>query len=261
MIIKETSLAKIQLLDEREPDAARLGLTMQVRLALVLTENGIKVGELQDYPMRVNPDLLLVDCCREVATQLAVGGFPAVPRAIQDRLEALKRVYEAPLGKAQWRVTSTREIIRRLRAQASTAEIINAITLAQTQLTQAETALALLRAPCPAETHKETRLSLMTVLPDGSIELRLRKCVCEGGRLVSLPQYHRVVLHPGLNHTATLAMINGQLPKLNDEFGSCPPLPQLDIDRIAAVCASEHTLDRVTTWRLSQIRPSGGSPR
>lgn len=251
MITKETSLAKIHILDEREPDCARLNLTIQVRLALNLMENGVKVGELQDYPVQMNPDTALVDAFRDASTQLATASFPAVPQDIQTRASALQQRHETPLGLAQWRVTSSQEIVRRLQERAQHENIAAILALAETQLVTARTALSALRPAGQPAIHKETRLSLMTVLSDGTVEVRLRLCVCEGELVVSPAQYHRVVLPPGSDRINVIAAVNNNLTKLDDHFGPMPMLPQQDIDRVEAICGVEHTPARIAAWRAA----------
>ena len=198
MITKEVSLAKVHILDEREPDAVRLGLNMQVQLRLTFVNDvGAIVGELNDYPVRHHPDITRESCFAEATRIIGEQGFPAVPQSIYDRMRPLCEAdHPNLLTTARWKLVSTKAAIEHLlRAQPSDA-VRTALEAAYRQLALAKQAVADLGdVPVPGLVQ-ESRMSLLTVLQDGQIQVRIRKCICQDGELISPPQYHRTVLAP-----------------------------------------------------------------
>lgn len=245
VITKEAHFGRIQILDEQEPDAGRLGLNMRVALGIYLVENGVKIGQLEDYPMCLNPDSDLTAVCAEVNGILEGAGCFPIPDDVVSRVSNLRSAATTELTQARWKVTSSREVLRRLQVHSDADDLLQ-IALAQFATTQAE--LVVLEDATPVGIYKETRLSLMTILTNGTVEIRLRKCVCEDGELISPTKYHRFVLHPGSNRAATIAVVNTHLPTLNDDFGPSPPMSQADMDRIEQICAVEHTAAVITAY-------------
>lgn len=235
MVTKQTTLARIQVLDEREPDAARLLQTKQIRLALQLMDGIVKVGELNEYPVCFCPDDDLNQCCLDADAILTEQGFPGVPADARDRTTNIIAADHTPLVKARWRVTSTKEILRRLRANGGNREIEEQ---AERQLTTALQQVSDLGGVPQRGLFQETRFSLMSVRPDGQLEVRLRKCVLEDGELISPPQYHRTVLAPTGKAMTQMDMVNEHLPKLQEPY---PPLAQSDMDRIERIVRVEHS--------------------
>ena len=229
MIEKEVRLSRIQILDEREPQAAQYGQTV-VNLALCLVENLQVVGQLNDYPVRLNPDADASKVFADVNSILGNEGFPPVPPAVLDKTQAIRLTDATILTKARWNVTSAVEVRRRLLAREPSGDLL---ILADQQLAAARTAVALLEAPSPAGIYKETRFNLVDIRPSGVILVRLRKCYCSGGEVIRPPQYHRFVLTPGKNHAATFAVVNANLA----QGLGFPTMTTLDMERILRLAA------------------------
>lgn len=243
MITKEPRLGKIQILDEREPWAAQHGQTI-VRWSMLLMENGRQVGQLEDYATMLTPDTDHTAWAPSDSVFTSIGFTPptAEPKA---RVSALCVADHTPGVRARWKVTRSRQELWRLKdAQAQQALLIEA----QAQFETAQAELAALEGPLDLTLHQETRFNLAEILSDGQIQVRLRKCICENGAVISPPQYHRIVLQPGGNHGGTLAMINPA--RARDE--GAPALSQRDIDRIVRICATDHTLGRITAWQAAE---------
>ena len=136
MIEKEVRLSRIQILDEREPLAAQYGQTV-LNLALCLVENGQVVVQLNDYPVRLNPDADASKVFADVNSILGNEGFPPVPPAVLDKTQAIRLTDATILTKARWNVTSAVEVRRRLLAREPSGDLL---ILADQQLAAARSA-------------------------------------------------------------------------------------------------------------------------
>ena len=227
MITREVQLAKIQIVDEREPWAAQHGQTI-VRWAMLLMENGRQVGQMEDMATHILPESNLGPAYDWADATFAATGFGPSPIPARDRIRALCAAERIPLMLARWKVNKAR--------------------FTQVDLAIAQAELSAIEGPPDLSLHQETRFNLAEVLPDGQVQVRLRKCICENGVVISPPQYHRFVLHPGGNHTATMAVINSARTR---EEGA-PAVPQGDIDRILRICTTDHTPERVAAFRAAE---------
>ena len=224
-MIKETRLAKIQVVDEREPWAVQHGQVV-VRWAMLLTEAGREVSRLEDYATMLTPDTDHANWAPSDAVFTDIGFIPPTA-AMKERVVQTCLADHTPLVKARWQVNSTREMVHKAATQNLPVELV------EVELEAAKRTLALLEGPLDMSLHQETRFNLAEILPSGAVQVRLRKCICENGEVITPPQYHRFVLEPGRNHAATFAAVNNHLAKMDT---SLPPINRVDGERILRLC-------------------------
>jgi len=236
MITKIAQFGRIQILDEREPDAGKYGFTIQACANVDLTEGGVKVGKLDEHRCRITPESDLPTVFGDLDALLQESGVSETPLNLKERASAVHAAVSTPLVVARYRLT-----------RAKTLKEPQAIQVAQD-------AVDSLTTPEPASLHKETRLSLMTILPDGSIQIRLRLCICENGEICSKPKYWGVVLHPNsnLDIQSVFENINASMVGDNDGWGPATALPQGDIDRMKEIAVLEHTPAVIAAWEARQ---------
>ena len=230
MITKEVQLNRIQIVDEREPWAAQHGQVV-VRWSLLLIKDGLPVlyvAQMEDMETRIYPESDLGPDYDWGDAAFATLGFGPGPVGVRSRVQALCTAERTPLMLARWKVNNA------IRTQAG--------------LAVAKEELAALEGPSDLSLHQETRFNLAEVLADGQVQIRLRKCICESGVVISPPQYHRFVLAPGGNHVATMTTINTAMAR----HEGTPALPQGDIDRIARICATDHTPQRIAAFQAAE---------
>lgn len=92
-------------------------------------------------------------------------------------------------------------------------------------------------------------LSLVDILSKGEAEVRLRKCVFIEGEIANAPQYHRLIITPGMNATTTM----NAMAALSLRMG-WGPISVADIDRVARICTVFHTPDVVLAFTASRER-------
>ena len=241
-ITKVSEFGRIQILDEREPDCGCHNLNMLLTLDVKLMDDGEQTSELLPCRISINPQSDLATTYTETNKLLQGINCSDIPNSMEQRVSGIRDVDNTTLVQTRFRVSAGKEAVRQFTKKVQRdPELQESLENAQTTLVSAQSDLNDLESPCPTETHLETRMSLITVLPDGRLSVRLRKCVCEAGEIVSPAQYHRFVLEPGKDRSAQMGVVDKHLPTLDDRFGGFPELPQSAMDRIERIGVVEHT--------------------
>ena len=184
-------------------------------------------------------------------TALADKGFTSIPSDVTKMAGDICLVEHTPEAK--------------IRCQVAAAKVEKAAILSGS-IQAAEGRLDSLSAYIDANTStpesgikKETCLSLVDVLPDGQMEIRLRKCIVVDGETVGVPAYHRLTLSPMSNVQATLDLNAKAILAMG--AGDCVVEDIERIKRICACCYSGHCVAKfkVEHWSRYVANLSGDS--
>ena len=166
-------------------------------------------------------------------------GFdPVLPRQLVDGIHALCELEHTSEAKLNFRVARAKTERKSLLEGTAQADLVSV-----DELTAYIDANSL---PVVRGIHKECCMSLVDVLPDGQMLVRLRKCVVEDGEIINRRQYHRFTLHPMSNVQATINVVANNLSEMG-----CGSFVEKDSGRVRAIGHLFHTPRVASTFKVN----------
>lgn len=209
---------KIYIVNEHEPESIKFNMNVQVQMSIYLIEDGVQVSQLNSYSMYLNPDSDVPVVYADMDKRLQESQCPPMSDSVKARISNILDADQTELVKLQWRDAS--------------------------------------KALADLSLHKESRMHIITIQPNGTIKLGLKRCLCDNGITINPCVFHSVTLEPGDDTSAMLARTNDSLAMLDDEHGPYPPMSQDIINRVQRIVAIEHTPEAIAASRAARAWPA-----
>jgi hypothetical protein len=180
-------------------------IRIRLRMSIINDDTNLEVARLEDAGIEVLPTDNHDEQLSKTDTFLGTVGFPSLTEEVSTRIIAL---------------CETEHTVERVEE---------------------------FRNPTPdldMELRQETRLSIVSILRDGMIGVRLSRCLIENGVVVSPAKYHRFNLYPLHEPDGMLNLVSNDLKEEGYEVRAG------EMERIKAICICDHTPLIVAAYKL-----------
>ena len=180
-------------------------IRIRLRMSIIDDDTNLEVGRRKDTAMEVLPTDNHDEQLSRTDVRLGAVGFPSLTEEVSTRIIAL---------------CDTEHTVERVEE---------------------------FRNPTPdldMELRQETRFSIVSILRDGMIGVRLSRCLIENGIVISPPKYHRFNLYPIHEPDGMLNLVSNDLKEEGYEVRAG------EMERIKAICVCDHTPLIVAAYNL-----------
>jgi hypothetical protein len=244
MITLESLNGRIQIL----PDGQ-----INLRIDCCAVEDGI-ASLMHHFLIKLTPLAILSEAFEEADRVLMEDGFTVVPADVRTRVESLCSIEHTPEVVLRYAVevakTARDQLLldRAAWSRIEDEEGAEKVRVADVRLGELDTYILENEVLI---THvgikKECCFSLMEILPDGQMSVRMRKCVVANGVIQNAPSYHRQYLSPTCTVRVTMEDVSNSLILMG-----CGPLLPEDITRIERICQNVHTPNVVSAYEAAE---------